>query len=156
MEKLDALIAKLESSIEDHAIINASVSKASVGWHIEHTLLTLDLIISALSKSNPSEYKRTFDIRRTILLVFGTIPRGKIKAPKVVQPTSSIDFNTLQRHIAHTREKLKALDSLTPGHYFTHPFLGDFRLKQAIRFLQVHTNHHLSIIHDVVKSKKEA
>lgn len=155
MEKLDALIAQLESKIADHKLINASVSKASVGWHIEHALLTLDIIIDALNQSNPGDYKRTFDIRRSVVILFGFIPRGRIKAPKVVQPSANFNYNTLQQHLSRSREKLKTLDRLNRGHFFKHPFLGDFKLKPAVTFLKVHTKHHLTIINDIVKSKKQ-
>jgi hypothetical protein len=154
MIKLEDLVSKLESKISDYEFINPSISKGSVGWHIEHSLLTLNLIIDALSKSNPNDYKRRFDIRRSIVIFLGKIPRGRVKAPAVVQPTANFNPDTLQQHIFISREKIKTLEHLSQGHFFTHPFLGDFKLKQAVKFLKVHTKHHLDIIYDIVKSKK--
>lgn len=155
MERLAALISQLQSRIRHHECINAAVSKASVGWHIEHALLTLNMVIDLLGKSNPVHYKYKFDLRRSVVLLLGIIPRGKVKAPKAVQPNTNFDMHTLQQHVALSKEKLNDLRSLHAGHYFTHPFLGDFKLKNATRFLQVHTKHHLKIIDDILAAKSK-
>lgn len=154
MKNIAELIHQLESRISEHALHNPDISNGSVGWHIEHSLLTLNIIIEALKKSEPSNFNSKFDFRRLIVLTVGKIPRGKIKAPKLVQPSTVIDPPALLQHLLLTKENLKALDSLSKGHFFSHPFLGDFRLKQAVKFLCVHTNHHLSIINDIINSRK--
>lgn len=154
MKSLETLITELESRIPDYAIVNPEISKSPVGWHIEHTLLTLNVVYNAMKQSNPGDYNATFDIRRMIVMVLGKIPRGKVKAPKAVQPTTSYTAQTLQQHVAHTRENLRRMEGLSPDHYFKHPFLGDFKLKPALKFLTVHTNHHLQIINDIIKSTK--
>lgn len=151
MESLDKLLKALEQQIPKQELINASVSKASVGWHIEHCLLIINQIIEALEKSNPEAYKHTFDVRRSLVMFFGIIPRGKVKAPKRVQPQSEINEGLLVEHIAATEKKLAILKQLSPNTYFQHPFLGDFKLKPAIRFMAVHTKHHLKIINDIVR-----
>jgi hypothetical protein len=154
MTQLEDLISRLESHIPDHERSDTTISKGSVGWHIEHSLLTMNAVIGALGKSDPKAYRSTFNIKRSVVMLLGKIPRGKVNAPKVVQPT--IDFNaaTLQQHINLTKEKLGILAGLSPDHFFTHPFLGDFKLKPSIRFLGVHTKHHLAIIEDIVKRSK--
>lgn len=151
MKKLEALLSKLENKIPDHELVASNISKASVGWHIEHSLLTLNSIIDTLRESNPDEYKRKFDIRRSVVMLLGRFPRGRIKAPRAVQPSADFNVDTLHQHIAVSREKLKTLEQLSPGQYFKHPFLGDFKLKAAIQFIQVHTNHHLHIINDIIR-----
>src|SRR5215213_6566615 len=141
MKKLEKLVSKLQSKIPDHEVMAPNISKASVGWHIEHSLLTLNSIIDSLGKSNPYDYKRTFDIRRSVVMLVGKFPRGRVKAPRAVQPGTNFSFDTLHQHVALLREKLKTLEHLSSRHYFTHPFLGNFKLKSAIRFMGVHTNH---------------
>lgn len=150
MKNLKILIKELGEHIPEQALINPHVSKGSVGWHIAHSLLTINQIIGALELSNPEEYKRTIDVRRSLVLFFGIIPRGKIKAPNRVQPQMAIDETLLAQNIRETERNLALLDRLGSGNFFHHPFLGDFRLKPAIRFMQVHTNHHLKIIKDIV------
>jgi hypothetical protein len=87
-------------------------------------------------------------------MLAGKFPRGRVQSPKEVRPSAGFNAGTLRQHIYHTKENLQLLDGLAPGHYFKHPFLGDFKLKAAIRFMAVHTNHHLHIIDDIIKTVK--
>lgn len=153
MKKLEVITAHLESYIPKHAYRNPEISMGSVGWHIEHSLLTLNAIIDALSRSNPANYKKTFDIRRAFVMTFSKIPRGKAKAPAAVQPTNNFNAETLEQHIALSKEKIKTIEHLRPKQYFKHPFLGDFKVKVAMRFLSIHTNHHLMIIEEIINKK---
>ncbi len=152
MKQLEELVSRLENHIINQERMNPAISNGSVGWHIEHSLLTMNAVLEALGKSDPNAYRSAFNIKRVVVMLLGKIPRGKVKAPKAVQPT--IDFNaaSLQQHISVTKEKIKTLEQLSRDHFFTHPFLGDFKLKPSIRFLAVHTRHHLDIIEDVVRS----
>ena len=153
MDNLNKLVNTLAQQIPKQAMVNTSVSKTSVGWHIEHCLLIINQVIEALENSNPEAYKRTFDVRRNLVMFFGIIPRGKVKTPKRVQPQNDINEDLLTQHIAVTEKKLAVLNQLQPNKYFHHPFLGDFKLKPAVRFLAVHTNHHLKIIKDIVSKQ---
>ena len=153
MKKLEVLVKELETKIPAYELINPQVSQGSVGWHIEHTLLTLNLIINAVKASDPQKYKWTLNWKRTIISTLGIIPRGKVKAPKAVQPKENFNRETLQQHIALAEEGLKSVNHLQADQYFTHPFFGDLNLKSTLRFLQIHTQHHLAIINDIIKSK---
>ena len=44
------------------------------------------------------------------------------------------------------------LENISKDHYFEHPFFGKIKRKETIRFLEIHTNHHLKIIDDILKS----
>jgi hypothetical protein len=154
MKQLEQLITELENSVPHYALSNPQVSKGSVGWHIEHSLLTLNVVFAALKQSNSTDYKATFDIRRLLVMALGKIPRGRVRAPKAVQPSTTFTLPSLQQHIMNTRVNLKSIESLSPDHFFKHPFLGDFKLKPAMKFLRVHTNHHLHIINDIIRNNK--
>jgi hypothetical protein len=78
------------------------------------------------------------------------IPRGKAKAPKVVQPKANLDNEGLLNHLSLTRNKIKTLETLSKDKYFNHPFFGDLKLGQSINFLEIHTKHHLNIIEDII------
>lgn len=152
MKQLDELLNEMEQHISNHETVDTTISNGAVGWHIEHALLTLNMIIKGLKASDPGQYKSHFDIKRTFVMATGKIPRGKIKAPSVVQPTVQYNRESLLEHLRSTRDNIKSLDRLEPGKYFTHPFLGDFKLKPTKRFLQIHTNHHLCIMNDIVST----
>ena len=148
------LLSELEKRIPDHVLLNPQISKAAVGWHIEHSLLVLNAIINGLQKTDPAQYKATFDWRRQVVLVLGIIPRGKIKAPTAVRPVETYNENSLQQHLAKVKANLENVNRLSPDHFFTHPFLGDFKLAPALKFMQIHTRHHLKIIRDIIRSNK--
>lgn len=152
MEKLKKLIQDLESKIPNQEILNPTISKSSVGWHIEHTLLTMNLVIGALQKSNPENYKRTFNFYRVLVFAMNKIPRGKAKAPKIVQPKEDFNIESLKSHLEKAKAKLAELNSLSNKNYFEHPYFGHLTLKPTIKFLEIHTNHHLQIINDIIKS----
>lgn len=154
MTNLTALINRLESHIPHNEVADPGVSRGAVGWHIAHTLLTINVVADALVSSKPEEYQWKFDWRRSFLLAFGKIPRGKIRAPEAVQIKQELDKAALAAQVAATREKIKALDNLQPQNFFTHPFLGKIKLKPARRFLGIHTRHHLKIIEDLVRASK--
>lgn len=150
MNKIEALINKLESNIPQQEMINPMVSKASVGWHIEHSLLTINQIIKALKNSNPGNYKWTFSFIRILVFATGKFQRGRAQSPKSVLPKNDFNAETLQHHIYLSKEKLAELDHLKPGNYFEHPYFGKLNLKPAIRFIEIHTSHHIDIINDII------
>ncbi len=48
MQQLEKLIRQLESYIPTHEQLNTAVSASGVGWHIEHSLITIQRIIRAV------------------------------------------------------------------------------------------------------------
>jgi len=67
MKSLLTLINELENKLPFIAQKKEAVSQATVGWHIEHSLLALVKMISAVEHSNPADYKWTFNIKRSIV-----------------------------------------------------------------------------------------
>ena len=151
MSKIENQLSKLESKISSESILNPAISKSPVGWHIEHTLLTINRIIEALQYSNPNNYKWRFNFTKLIVFAIKKIPRGRAKSPDVVVP-KVYNAESLSLHVQRTKNKITELDKLTNDKYFHHPFFGDLRLKQAITFLEIHTNHHLKIINDILRN----
>jgi hypothetical protein len=154
MKTLEVLLNELQANIPKYEMANLSISESPVGWHIEHSLLTMNVVINALKQSDPSLYKWTFNWKRILVYTTGKIPRGRVKAPKVVRPTVTYNADTLMEHVSHTKANLEGLSDLEPNYYFKHPFFGDLNVKPTVRFLQIHTLHHLHIINDIVNSNK--
>jgi hypothetical protein len=152
MKNLEKLLDQLESRISLFEKENIAISKSNVGWHIEHSLLTLNGVTKFLVHSDPKDYKWKFNFTRILILKTGKIPRGRAKAPKVVVPQSTIDRATLLTHIKESRNSLLELKTISKDHYFEHPFFGKIKRKDTIRFLEIHTNHHWKIIEDIIKS----
>jgi len=70
------------------------------------------------------------------------IPRGRAKSPKIVIP-KKYDELSLEKDCKNS--------IIDKDKYFKHPYFGDLKLDKAIQFLEIHTNHHLEIIHDILK-----
>jgi hypothetical protein len=151
MQQLETLIHELESRISHSDRIKPSVSCSSVGWHIEHTLMTALLIIHAVEKSDPEKYQRKFNPNRLLVFTINKIPRGRGKAPKSVVPTGEFSIQKIKSDFQELKSKVLTLNSLHPSCFFKHPYFGDLNLKGTIKFLNIHTKHHLKIIDDILK-----
>jgi hypothetical protein len=154
MSKVAGLIQQLQSKIPQMETLNPSISASSVGWHIAHTLLANNRIITGLSKSNAADYKGKFSFKKMVVFATGKIPRGKGKAPDAVVPANDFTTASLQGHIDKALEKIKELDSLQPNNFIEHPVFGNLNLKNTKRFLEIHTQHHLGIIEDIINTGK--
>ena len=147
--KIAKLFKELENNIPFYASENSTASAASVGWHIEHSLLTFDGIIGRLVQSNSNDYKPKFSLAKLFVFATSTIPKGRLQSPESVRPKGDITPETLNRHLSLTKEKVKKLNSLNPKQFFEHPYFGHLRVKEAVKFLEIHTKHHLKIIHSI-------
>jgi hypothetical protein len=151
LQKLISAIDKLEAQVPHCEEINVAVSATSVGWHIEHTVLVTNSIIETLKASDPLDYKWKFNRARSFVLMSNNIPRGKGKAPKSVLPTGEISSSSLRRNIAVARIAANELARLQRNHHFEHPYFGKLNLGPSTRFIEMHINHHLKIIRDILK-----
>ena len=152
MDKLTILFSQLENKFPFSEKMNEQVSKVAAGWHIEHTMLTAIRIIGALEKSDPSGYHWKFNPTKLFVFTFNKIPRGKGKAPKQVQPNGSAGKDELNHQLQILKSKLTVLSSLQKNQFFDHPYFGHLQLKEAIKFLRIHTKHHLDIINEIIKN----
>jgi hypothetical protein len=151
MKNLDAILPELANYIADYNQFNHAISEASVGWHIEHSLLVIKQVTATVAQSEPKLYKSKFNLSRFFVFLLKTIPRGKAKAPKVVIPVDEITLETLQESLKNTYQAITYLKDCEANQYFMHPFFGQLNKKQTIKFLGIHTEHHLKIIRDILK-----
>ena len=152
--KIEAQVDHLERSIPHLDLYVPRVSAGTVGWHIAHSLLTINIIIEALKRSDPQKYKWSFNLPRVLVFTINKIPRGRAKAPSVVRPPENFTQDSLKDEVAIIKAKLEELTNLSEKHFFEHPFFGHVKLKPAKKFLRLHTAHHLSIIGDIMKLAK--
>lgn len=153
MQNLHHLINQLESKISQFETTNLVVSNGSVGWHIEHSLKTIDQIVSACKNSEPSKYQWHFNFKRFLIMsIAKKIPRGKARAPKIVRPEGDINQETLALSLSKVKENLVNWENLEKNAHFPHPFFGVLNKKETENFLVLHTKHHLMIVKDILKS----
>jgi len=151
MKKLNVQLEELANKISFQETVNMNVSNSTIGWHIEHSLLVINLIIEQLKISEPKNYKWSFKLSREVVFVLKKIPRGKAKSPKAVAP-KAFDEKTLREHLEITKINIQDLESIISDKYFNHPFFGNLKVNRTKKFLRIHTKHHLEIINDIAKN----
>ncbi len=152
MKSLLVLIDELETKLPFIEQKKEAVSQVTVGWHLEHSLLAFIKMISAVEHSNPAEYKRKFNLQRTVVFVLGKFPRGRGKAPDAVKPGEEITTANIIGLIKKARQKAELFEKLSSDKFFKHPVFGDLHGKQARRIIAIHTYHHIKIINDIISS----
>ena len=151
MQKLEKQISQLESKIPYFEKTNSSISSATVGWQIEHSLKTILIIFNNVKNSNPENYKWKFNKIRLLIYVLNKFPRGKANAPKIVLPEGNITEESLKKSLLNVKNELRNWDSLPKNAHFPHPYFGKLNKKSTEWFLNLHTKHHLKIINDICK-----
>jgi hypothetical protein len=130
-----------------------AVSGWSVGQQVDHVLNVAQGVFNRLTGDSP-ELGRGINATGRILLSIGWFPRGVGRSPKSVLPAEAplaarelerlgglrADFQGLRfrNGLLASRERL-----------FPHPYFGGLDPRQTLRFLVVHTHHHLKIVRDI-------
>ena len=136
MKELNDLIGQIENNLSQWEKQNTTISHATVGWQLDHSLLVINGIIAQLAKSNPKDYQWRPNWKRVYIKLRNNIPRGKAKAPKQVLPVDVIAIEDLQNKLALAKSNIALLEKLHKNSFFTHPYFGDLNLKAAIWFLK--------------------
>ena len=150
MKELNDLIGQIENNLSQWEKQNTTISHATVGWQLDHSLLVINGIIAQLAKSNPKDYQWRPNWKRVYIKLRNNIPRGKAKAPKQVLPVDVIAIEDLQNKLALAKSNIALLEKLHKNSFFTHPYFGDLNLKATIWFLKLHTQHHLKIVNVII------
>ena len=130
---------------------NTKISNSTVSWQLDHTLKVFIAVSESTKNSNPKEYEWKFNYWRLMLFPLNYIPRGKAKAPKYVLPPETINLEALKTQLQSAKNYIEILKTLSEKAYFKHFIFGKLSKKQTLRFLQMHTHHHLKIVRDILK-----
>lgn len=144
-------LSELESYIPQLEKTNSKITHSNVGWQIDHSLRVIRGVAKQLEDSNPSEFTSKFSFPKFIIMATKHIPRGKAKAPKSVQNENQITEETIREFLEKTKIQISKIEDLDKDSYFPHPYFGNLNKKEAIRFIGIHTEHHLKIIRDMLK-----
>lgn len=128
------------------------VSHWSIGQQVDHILKVLDAGQRMFATSSP-ELPRGMNLTGHLLLTLGWIPRGVGKSPKGVLPATEIPDDLAERAArlrrAFCETPLSAALLADPKPVFPHPYFGGLTALQGLRFLGIHTAHHLKIVADI-------
>lgn len=155
IELLTQLLSKIEAQIPNKGLQNHSVSKSDIGWQLDHTIKVFNAVSAWTENSNPKEYKQKFNFWRSVLFPLCYIPRGKGRAPKRVLPPDTILKEDLLNQLQQARQHLEMIKPLPKTSYFKHHIFGMLTKQQTLRFLEMHTKHHLKIVNDILKQQKK-
>lgn len=141
--------------IPEHKKGNEEVSKVSVGWHLYHTLLTMNEIYDVMKSSRAETYVQRFNLTRTLMFSSNQIPRGKAKSPQRVTPPAVFSSEDIKLQFYRARTNMSFVDAMHEKAHFTHPSAGTLNREDSKRFLKIHTEHHLKIIRDILRQKNK-
>jgi hypothetical protein len=129
---------------------NVKISKGSVGWHLDHSLKVINSVFEAIKNSNSEDYKPKFNGLRLFTFTLGFFPRGKAKSPKRVLPPEIIVKEDIENQLEKAMENMAMVSVLEDNQFFTHPLFKQLNKKQTLKFLKLHTKHHLKIVEDIL------
>ncbi|KAB1068322.1 DUF1569 domain-containing protein [Tamlana haliotis] len=155
IEKLQKLLDEIEGTFPYKNLKNPEVSKSTIGWQLDHSLKVFNAVCKVLAASNPEDYKPNFNLTRWFIFLIGAFPRGKVKAPKqVVSTSSNISVNILRSQLEDAHTGLKIISTLDKHAFFKHHIFGNLSKKKTFRFLEIHTEHHLKIVREILAYSK--
>lgn len=144
----------LEQYRSNYQLKNPSISNVSVAWHLQHSLLVANSIIKLLVKSNPQDYRASYHFKKSLLLFLKRIPRKKAKAPNTMSPDdANILLSDIDILFDKVKDRYQQIENLPRNAYFKHFYLGNLRKAEALQFIAIHTQHHIQIIEDIIKSR---
>jgi len=153
IQLINSAIDHLEASIP-HAQIGApKVSARAIDWHIEHSLKAAILIIDAIGQSNPADYKPKFSPTKTLILQMGRIPRGRAVSPDILNTKGPISLGKVPEMLKNLRALLLTIEEKAEKSYFDHPIFGHMKRNEALKFVAIHSKHHLKIIQDILAAQ---
>ena len=150
---LDQEIKSLRENLKYADKQQHTVSAKGVDWHIYHSLLVISGVCYLLKQSNPKDYKPKFNLLKLVIMTTGIIPRGKARSPKEVLPPEHIDAKKILNLFSKVEEQLKELENLDKNHFYSHHIFGDLNLSKSVKFLSIHSRHHLKIIRDIIAQR---
>lgn len=145
------IIEDLASYIPAAEKVNPKITGSNVAWQIDHSLKVIKASINMLKNADPSKYQPKFSLVKSVIMFTGKIPRGKAKAPKQVNYKGDISKESLKNQVAELKEIIADLNQIPEKNFFRHPIFGDLDKKRTLKFIKIHSKHHLKIIKDIIK-----
>jgi hypothetical protein len=150
VEKLNGQLTELDNFTNSALVGRDSISKWSVGQHIEHSLIAISGMILALRKEHPGTGSRAANLYRDTVMQSKEFPRGAIEAPAISRPSDNPSQEFLARLILKTRNRLGNPLAISEKATLIHPIMDVMYRNEALEFMTIHTEHHLKIIREIL------
>lgn len=148
---LQAQLNEMKQYISEKDVKKPSVSSAPVDWHLSHSLKVINNIITNLESSDPEDFKKEFSFWKILIFLTRKIPRGRARSPKVVLPPDEITVKDLENEWRKAKQNVHLLNTFPRKAHFEHPYFKHLDRNQTKTFLEIHTEHHLKIIREILE-----
>jgi len=159
MGKIEESYAEIKAQIDEFRgfvpqrdVASADVSAWSVGMHVHHCGLAMRAIAGSLIECDEPLPSRRLGPRAALILRMGRLPRGVAKAPDIAMPSKDVDARVLQETLDTSEALLDQLPPVGERSWFRHFALGVLVKRDAVRFMSIHSAHHLKIVTDILSS----
>lgn len=143
---------KIEHMIAHAGLKAEAISSKSIGWHLHHLCLTNLAVMHSLKTSDPQSYSEEHNDIRDNVFGRGTIMRGFVQAPDLVNPEDVPLDGKIEALLVKQRAFFSQYDALPEFAYFRHPFMGPLHKQKSLEFMVIHNRHHLSIAEDILSA----
>jgi len=143
-------IDRLEAYLDQRDVLAPKVSAVPVAWHLDHMLKVVKSIHGSLAASDPADYRYKFKPTRTLVFTMGRFPRGVAESPKSVRPPDTITTTAIREQLAEVRALLPTFAGMDKRQHFTHFTFGPLNRRRTVKFINIHTRHHLRIVEDIL------
>lgn len=148
-----ARLVRFEPALLDRQ--SARVSRWTIGLQLDHILKVLEVGQKALAGAR-APLPRGVNLTGRIVLALGWFPRGVAKSPERVLPEEQspavLAARTSELRRVFCETPLDEAIYADPRPVFPHPVFGGLTALQSLRFLALHTHHHLRIVADIRRS----
>jgi hypothetical protein len=127
----------------------------SIGQQLDHIVRVNDSVLSRILRNSEIQGRGMSFLGRVVLLV-GYLPRGIGSSPErlrgEVRPTAEIGdaHAVVGRSFGLLRERQGLLSS--KARVISHPYFGALTALEGLRFMAVHSHHHLKIARDIERA----
>jgi len=149
--ELNSEFEKIENYIISMEELNSDESQAPIKWHLLHILQVINNVIDDAANSNTSDFKSKSNFKWWYVSTFGKIPKGKVKAPDVVNPNFDITEEEIRIALDNAKRSVSKWNQLKTNNFYKHHELLHLNKRKIKRFLTVHTRHHLRIVRNITK-----
>lgn len=117
--------------------------------HFDHTIKVAHSILTLLAKPGIAAAPTGINLIGRVVLAVGWIPRGRGKSPERLRG-AAVTMAELEANLAGLEAVIETVAGRTdaPSHIpiVRHPLFGGLTHNQALRFVAIHTDHHLKIV----------
>lgn len=149
---MNSELEALRGFVPDAATLAPDVSKWSVGMHVQHCGLAMNVVLQALVSSEGSPPRSRFNPITSAIFLTGRIPRGRGRSPEQAIPDDGVTPDELETILDDSERWLGEASQVSADHWFRHFAFGVLDRDRTLKFLRIHNRHHLRIVQDILRA----